>query len=283
MSILITGATGNVGEGVIRFLFAQHTTHTIIAGVRDAQRSEAKFAAYPDLQLRRFDFESADTFAGSFEEVDTLFLLRPPQIADVERVFRPMLDAAKTCGVKNVVLLSVQGADKMSFIPHAKIEKLIVERGFGYVFLRPSYFMQNLTTTLAKDIAQGTILLPAGRAKFNWIDVGNIGEAAAVVLNDFDRYAGRAIELTGSENLSFGEAVEVINGITKGNLKYKSPNLISFYRYKKRQGVERAMILVMMMLHFLPRLQKPPRIGGGYTELTGKKPTTLAEFVTRDM
>ncbi len=34
-NILITGATGNVGFEVIKYLFERNTTHNIIAGVRN--------------------------------------------------------------------------------------------------------------------------------------------------------------------------------------------------------------------------------------------------------
>jgi len=38
----------------------------------------------------------------------------------------------------------------------------------------------------------------------------------------------------------------------------------------------------MIFLHFLPRFQKPPKISNQYEKFTGKKPTTLFEFLTRE-
>jgi len=40
--------------------------------------------------------------------------------------------------------------------------------------------------------------------------------------------------------------------------------------------------MVMIMLHFLPRFQSEPTISGFYEQLTGKKPTTLKEFIKRE-
>lgn len=281
--ILITGATGNVGEAVIRFLIAKHTDNTIIAGVRNIEKSRSVFNNYPHLEFRTFDFENPETFDVAFKQIDTLFLLRPPHISDVDQVFAPLIASIEKHDIKNVVFLSVQGADKMSFIPHAKIEKLITSSSLHYCFLRPSYFMQNLITTLLEDIKDGCIVLPAGKAKFNWVDVDNIGEVTALILSDFDRYSNQTIEITGSENLSFSEAVDIVNRQTGQNLKFKSPCLFSFFRYKRKQGVANAMIMVMIMLHFLPRLQKPPRISPAYNTITGKEPTSLAEFADLHM
>ncbi len=38
----------------------------------------------------------------------------------------------------------------------------------------------------------------------------------------------------------------------------------------------------MILLHLLPRFQKEPIISDFYEKLTGKKPTTLKEFIERE-
>lgn len=277
-SILITGATGNVGQAVIRSLFEQQDTASIIAGVRDIDKSRQVFEDLPELQYRAFDFEKSDTFRPALEGIDSLFLLRPPHISNIDPIFAPLILCAIDLGVRQVVLLSVQGADKMSFIPHAKIEKIITQSNLDYCFLRPSYFMQNLTTTLKKDIEAGCIVLPAGRAVFNWVDVSNIAQVAAIVLTNPNRFRNQSLEITGSQNLSFDQVVQIINRNCSKSLRYRNANLIAFYKHKKRQGVPRPMILVMIMLHLLPRFQKPPKISRNYQLLTGKEPISLKEF-----
>jgi len=277
--ILITGSTGNVGIETIHYLLSSAVNNgEIMAGVRDIEKSKTLFSNYPNLYYRYFDFENADSWQPAFTEIDMLFLLRPPQIANLQ-LFDSLLDTALRNGIRKIVFLSVQDADRMSYIPHAKIEKLIQAKGMPYVFLRPSYFMQNLTTTLAADIKNRKIVLPAANAPFNWVDVANIGEVAASVLLDFETYTHQALEITGSENLSFPEVVSLINAITHMGLSYESPSLLRFFLYKKRQGVTTPMILVMIMLHFLPRFRKPPHISDTYHRITGKNPTLLSEYI----
>lgn len=277
-SILITGATGNVGQAVIRSLFCQQEKVTIIAAVRDIEKSRAMFRDLPDLQYRIFDFEKSDTFRSALDGVESIFLVRPPHISNVEPIFTPLISCAKALDVRQIVFLSVQGADKMSFIPHAKIEKIVAKSNIDYCFVRPSYFMQNLTTTLKKDLEAGCIVLPAGKATFNWVDVSNIAHVAAIMLKDTERFRNQSFEITGPQNLSFDQVVEIVNENCGTSLKYRSVNPLAFYKYKKRQGVPKPMILVMLMLHFLPRLQKPPKISRNYILLTGKEPTSLKEF-----
>jgi len=281
--ILITGATGNIGFEVVRFLFKTNSQNTIIAGVRSVEKAKKLFGRLPNLEYANFDFENPETFDMALTDIDLLFLLRPPHISDIDKFFKPLLAKIKEKGIHQVVFLSVQGAEKSSIIPHHKIEKLIREFELDYIFLRPSYFMQNLITTLLEDIQKKRkIILPAGKALFNWIDAENIGETAALLLENFKKYKNQAIELTGYENRSFYEVTDAINRIIENPIQFDNANPFRFYRIKKREGMDKGMILVMIMLHFLPRFQKPPRISNFYEEIRGKKPTTLNEFIVRE-
>lgn len=214
--------------------------------------------------------------------MDCVFLLRPPHLSDIE-IFRPLIAKMKEKGNSEVVFLSVQGAEKSKVIPHNKIEKLIRDFNLNYIFLRPSYFMQNLTTTLIGDIrSKNQIILPAGNAKFNWVDIENIAEVAAVTLDNFEMYKNEAIEITGSENENFETVSILLSKTLDKKIEFVNTNPFRFYKIKKKEGMAKGMILVMIMLHFLPRFQKEPVISNNYEKLTGKKPTKLFEFIIRE-
>jgi uncharacterized protein YbjT (DUF2867 family) len=189
----------------------------------------------------------------------------------------------KKNNIHDIVFLSVQGAEKSKVIPHNKMERLIQEYGLNYIFLRPSYFMQNLTTTLLADIkSKREIILPAGKARFNWIDIENIAEAAAVLLDHFDRYKYQALEITGLENENFETVTRLINHTVKKPIIYRNVSPLKFYSIKNQEGMQKGMIMVMILLHFLPRFQKEPPISSVYEQLTGKKPTSLKAFIERE-
>ncbi|WP_421871015.1 NmrA family NAD(P)-binding protein [Marinoscillum sp.] len=281
--ILITGATGNIGVEVIRYLIRDHQDHTVIAAVRDVEVATKRFVDYPRLSFRQLDMENQTTFEGAFEGIDVLFLLRPPHISDVEKYMVPLLNSARTVGVNKVVFLSVQGAEKSKVIPHNKIERLIRHLAMDYIFVRPSYFMQNLTTTLLSEIVNHqTITLPAGAAKFNWVDVHNIAEVTAILLTDFEKFKNQAFEITGSENKTSGEATELLTEVKGKEFRFRSINPFRFYFMKRKAGVEKGLAIVMTLLHSIPRLQQDPEVSSVYHRLTGKQPTTLREFLERE-
>ena len=281
--ILITGATGNIGHEVIKFLYDNNTPNQIIVGVRNIDKAKIVFENYSQLHYVQFDFENSATFDNSLNNIDCIFILRPPHISDIDKYFVPLINKLKEKKINQVVFLSVQGAEKSKIIPHNKIEKLITDCNLDFIFLRPSYFMQNLTTTLLKDIQEKRkIILPAGKAKFNWIDIENIGEVTAKLLNDFDNYKNRVIELTGYENKNFYQVTDLINDTINSKITFNNANPLSFYWTKKNDGLNTGLIIVMIMLHFLPRFQSEPIISDFYEQLTGKKPTTLKEFIKRE-
>jgi uncharacterized protein YbjT (DUF2867 family) len=281
--ILITGATGNIGFEVIRFLMKLNTLDKIFAGVRNIEKAKKVFQNYPELEYVNFDFENPETFENSLLGIDTVFLLRPPHISDVDKYFKPLIQKIKQQQINRIVFLSVQGAERSKVIPHNKIEKLINEFGIDYIFIRPGYFMQNLTTTLIKDIKEkNKIILPASDARFNWIDIQNIGEAIAILLCDFEKFKNKAYEITGYENESFYTVANLMNKVAGKQVVYENTNPLKFFMLKKKDGLPRGMIIVMILLHLIPRFQSEPVISYFYEELTGKKPTTLSQFIARE-
>lgn len=279
-SVLITGATGNVGIEVIASLRSLNVSLEIIAGVRDIGADALKLAAF-DVTLRLFDFTDIGTYDAALAGCSYLFLMRPPAISAVAKYFKPLIAAAKRAGIQHIVFLSVQGAEKSSIIPHHKIETWLAGSGIPYTFLRPAYFMQNFTTTLHMDLVDKLrIFLPAGKAKFTLVDVRDVGCVAAIVLSAPGRHERKIYELTSDEALSFCRMAAQLSEVLGRRIKYVSPTLLQFYRVKRTAGVPRPLILVMMMLHSLPQFQEQPRTTDCIQTITGNLPRTFNDFIT---
>jgi NmrA-like family len=219
------------------------------------------------------------SISGGLNSCDTMFLLRPPQLANVDQIFKPLIDSAKACGVTHIVFLSVQGAEISTLTPHNKIEHLIVASGLGFTFLRPAYFMQNFSTTLKKDIHNREIYLPCGNAEFALVDVRDVGDVAAIVLLNPDKYNKAKLDLTCRKSLSFTQMANKLSKILQVVIIFRSPNLLSFFIRKKREGVAVSFILILIMLHFFPRFQNPPKTTNTVQEITGRPPREFEDYV----
>lgn len=279
INILITGGTGNVGIEVLKSLKKLTLTLNIIAGVRDPTNDSDKLKDY-NIDTVKFDIEDSLTFTSAFHTIDVIFLMRPPQISDVKKYFKPLIHSAVEARIKHIVFLSVQGVEKSRVIPHYKIEKLIVESNIPYTFLRPAYFMQNFSTTLRNDLVnKQRIFLPAGNAKFTLVDVGDIGNVAAAILTNPANYINKCYELTCLQKLTFYEMAEKLSDGIGKKISYESPDIFTFYRTKRKEKTAPFLILVMIMLHFFPRFQKEPCVTDCIEIITGKQPIAFEQFI----
>ena len=283
-TILITGAGGNIGTEIIRGLKELGKKSGIVAAARNPGKAREELQGFPGLTYRKLDFTNPATFDDALRDIDIVFLLRPPNLADVSAYFEPFLEAMLKKKIRKIVFLSVQGAEHQKRIPHHKIEKLILAKGFEYVFLRPSYFMQNLTTTLIREIKEeNRIFIPGGRLRFTWVDARDIGNVGAHILEEFESNKNQPCVITGTEVKDFYEVAALLSEKTERTIKYESPNLFRFYRHKRKQGMNRTMIFVMIMLHYLPRFsRKTNEITDTVKKLTGRTPGTLSAFIERE-
>ena len=269
---------GNVGMEVIKSLQHIDPSLDLHARVRDLDADKTKFANF-NIKFSVFSFLNLTSYHAALHGVEILFLLRPPQISQVEKYFKPIIQACQATGVKHIVFLSVQGVERSKIIPHHKIEKLIVDSGIQYTFLRPAYFMQNFTTTLRKDLVTNKqIYLPAGHAKFTLIDVRDMGAVAAAILTNLAHHINKAYDLTCNEKMTFQEMAMTLSKTLGTEIQFKSPNLISFFLTKRKENPA-MFILVMIMLHYLPRLQAEPKTSDWVEKIIHRQPTTFEQFI----
>jgi len=279
MKILITGAPGTVGLSVLKSFVNDKENLEIYAGVRDIE-TDSKTLMDFNVSLVHFDFEKEATFKPALESIDILFLLRPPQLANVSKFFNPLIKEVINSKIKQIVFLSVQGVENSKIIPHHKIEKLIVNSKIPFTFLRPAYFMQNFTTTLRNDLVnKQRIYLPAGKAKFTVIDLDDLGAVAAQILIEPRKHLNKSYELTNNETLTFTEMAEKISRGTGRIIKFVSPNLLQFFLTKRKENMPSMLILVMIMLHYFPRFQKTPKTSHCVKTILGHEPKSFDEFV----
>ena len=282
--VLVTGATGNVGRAVVSSLLDAGVVVRALVTAPDEARSNAESVS-PLLSFVAFDFQRPMTFDAAFADGTSLFLMRPPAIRHA-RVITQALDAAYRSGVRQVVFLSVQGAERNPLIPHHAVEKHLrtmasTDPAFGYTMLRAAFFMQNLSTTHAADIReQSEILVPAGDGRTAFVDARDVGAAAARVLagDSRDRFMNRAYELTGREALTYHEVAAILSSACGRKIRYRRPGLLRFYRAMRRRGHTRGFVTVMMALYSTARIGLAAHLSPDLEMLLGHPPRTVVQF-----
>lgn len=198
--ILVTGATGKVGGGLVREL--ESAGAPVKVGVRSPEKAGRNAV--------RFDFDRPETFGPALEGVDRLFLLTS---GGTEREI-PAIAAAKRAGVTHVVKLSVWDAEQDSFEfgrQHHRVEKELQASGLDWTLLRPNSFMQNFSTSHVPTIrAQSAFYAYGHGAAMSVIDTRDISAVAARTLTE-PGHSQKAYKLSGPESLTNAQMAEKLS------------------------------------------------------------------------
>ncbi|HTL06631.1 MAG TPA: NmrA family NAD(P)-binding protein [Chitinophagaceae bacterium] len=276
-TVFVTGATGNIGGYVVTALVEQE--FTVVAAVRNKESNKHSFAQ--GVVVREFDF-SAPTDKEVLAGCDYVFMMLPPGLPHSKEVFGRFIGLMQQAGIQHVIFISVQGAEKHSSLPHNGIEKLLSEASISHSVLRPSYFMQNLSTTWLADIKnKNRLYVPAGKAVFTWIAVEDIAAAAVAIFQQPGKHKGAAYTLTGAEQYSFFEVAGILSTQLQRKIVYRPANALLFFIQQQRKGMSTTQSLAVTLIHFLQAFQERAPITATVETLTGRRPMLLREFIEK--
>ena len=275
-AVFVTGATGTVGSAVVEHLL-QAGEH-VIAGVPETDTDHRLPAG---VEVRQFRFGAPDAeLEAAMAGADRMFLMRPPPIADVQTFLFPVIDAANRLGMRQTVFLSLQGVQANRATPHHAVEKYLRSTKTPSTFLRPNFFMQNLSTTYADEIRQtGRIFVPAGRSLTAFIDARDIGRVAAAVLTG-PGHVGRAYTLSGEHALSYAAVARTMTEVLGRPIVYARPSEKEYLAHLAARGEPEDYIAVQRMIYRVVRFNISALPNRSVRRLTGQPATTFREFVS---
>jgi uncharacterized protein YbjT (DUF2867 family) len=211
--ILVTGATGNAGSGVVNGLLE------VEADVRGLVRegSESKLPEGVDPAVG--DLNDPYSLPGPLEGVSAVFLLSGYD--GIERSLALMRDS----GVQRVVLLSSSGApsgnlDNAVARYHILSERAVRDSGLPWTFLQPNSFMSNAYRWLPQLENGDVIRGPFAEIPISVIDPDDLGAVAARALTTAD-HEGQTYRLSGPEALRPAEQVAILAKYAGRDLRFE--------------------------------------------------------------
>ncbi len=238
--ILVTGASGYVGNNIVRRLVAEGKP------VRALVHSPAKAAARladvrAQLELVQGDVTRPETLAAVMNGIDTVIHLVAIAIERGDRTYERVnyegtvnvLEAARAAGVRRFINMSQNGAD--SRLPYrflaskGRAQEAVAASGLAWTALRPSVIwgpQDEFANVQARLIQLTPLVFPIvgdGRARFQPVWVGDVVEAAVRCLDD-DTTIGEELGLGGPEVLTYAEIVQrVLKAMGARRLTVKVP------------------------------------------------------------
>ena len=206
--ILVTGATGKVGQEVVRQLATAGVPARAL--VRDPTR--ASHIRLPGIEIVVGDLARPETLPAILAGVERIFLLTPAAPDQVE-LQSNALEAARRAGARRIVKVSVAGGpDAGTQIGrwHWATEKQIEASGLGFTFLRPTLYMQQILAYAPSIAANGSFSAPMGAGEIAVVDTRDVASVAVAALTE-DGHDRRIYDLTGPEALSYDRMADAIS------------------------------------------------------------------------
>lgn len=277
--ILVTGATGNVGSAVVSYLVNQEKCDCeVIAAVRDMEQA-GKLEGFSRAKLVKFEFDEPATHAAALQGVDRLLLIRPNQVSDVSKHIFPFLDQVEKSGVKQIVFVSIVGAERNRVFANHRIETHLKKMSVPHTIVRPSLYMQNLVTLHGPEIRKNNHLyIPAGSGMVNYIDARDVARVVVELLTT-PGHEGKEYEITGQKPMDFYKIAGLFTKELGREIKYARPLTIKFIRQKMLEKKQLPFIVTLSLLYGAARNGKMAHVSAVFKELIGEEPRKLEDFI----
>lgn len=206
MSIVVTGATGQLGRLIVESLIARGTAPSDIVA---AGRKVEKLAdlAERGVRIAAIDYTQPATLREAFAGADVLVLVSGSEIGQRALQHANAITAAKEAGVGRIVYTSIANARTTTNIlapEHKATEEALEASGVATTILGNGWYTENYIGTLDQAAATGSILSSTDGGKVASASRVDYAEAAAVVASQ-DGHAGKVYVLTGDVAWDFDQ------------------------------------------------------------------------------
>ena len=220
MNVLVLGGTGTVGSQVVRELLGRGADVSVLT--RDVKKALAA-----GVRPVAGDLLDPSTIRSAFAGYGAVFLLNAVSATECHEGLMAV-NGCRLGGVKKVVYLSVQDADKAPHLPHfgAKlpVETAIKSSGIPFTILRPNNFYQNDAWYRDAMLGYDVYPQPFGDVGLSRVDVRDIAEAAAVALTT-DAAKNETVNLVGPDVLTATATAATWGGVLGRKIAYGGNDL----------------------------------------------------------
>jgi len=219
-TVLVTGATGNIGSVVVQLLADSNVS------VRAMTRSPdgTDWSANPDVEVVKGDFLAPETLDDALTGIDKALLLSP-NVESMAEMQSNFVAAAERAEIAHLVKLSAAGANPDTSWDiarwHGRVEQEIEASALEYTFIRPVSYMQNLLADAETIRSEGQFAraTPAD-AKINVVDTRDVARLVATVLRE-DKHYGAVYKPTGLKPITFEAMAQALTEATGQDVTFQ--------------------------------------------------------------
>lgn len=154
------------------------------------------------------------------------------------------------------------------------------DSGLDWTFVRPSFFMEYLTTTHGSDIRnRDTIMVPAGKGATAFVAATDVAAVAAAALLDPAAHRGCAWTPTGPAALTYDEVATILTDVLGRPIRYARPGALRYARHaRSRLGLPLGMVAVTTAIYTVARLGRAAGLTDDVRTVTGRAPVCFRDW-----
>jgi NAD(P)H dehydrogenase (quinone) len=198
MSIVVTGATGQLGRLIVQHLLNRGVAPAEITAVgRNAERLAE--LAETGVATAVIDYADPATLTAAFTGAEVLMLVSSSEVGQRVTQHTNAITAAVAAGVGRIVYTSAAKADTSALIlapEHKATEEALRASGVTFTILRNGWYTENYAAAVQQARENGVYLTSAGNGRVASASRTDYAEAAAVVLTT-PGHENTAYELAG--------------------------------------------------------------------------------------
>ncbi len=280
--ILVTGATGHLGNQIVENLLTQISPNEIAVLVRSEEK--AKELKEKGVHIRIGDYTNPNSLVEAFKEVEKLILISSNDFNDRIGQHKNAIDAAKQAGVKHILYTSMSMNDietsplKGFLEDHYQTEDYIKQNDFTYTMLQHSLYLDVIPMFLGEQVLETGVFFPAGDGRVAYASRTDLAEAISKIVVS-DAFDNKSLPLTNTENYSYVDVAEILTEVSGKKVAYVSPTPEVFAETLKGFGLPEP--IIQMLLGFAAGI-KNNDFDTTFPDLEtilGRKPQTLKEYL----
>lgn len=210
--LAITGATGQLGQLVIKHLLTKVSANQIVALVRDIEKAQPLTKLGVDVRLA--DYSQPDALNKALKGVSKLLLISSSEIGQRAAQHQNVIDAAQQNGVSLIAYTSILKADTSPLAlkdEHVETEQYLKQAKVPYVLLRNGWYTENYLASIPAALENDGFIGCAKDGRISSAARDDYAEAAAIILTSEEPQNGKTYELAGDETYTLAELCSVIS------------------------------------------------------------------------
>ena len=240
--ILVTGATGQLGQAVVNELLNKINASNISILVRNLAKAEELKAK--GVSVIQGDYNDYTSLVAAFRGVDKLYFVSSSDVMNRFAQHQNVVKAAAEAQVGYILYTSAQrksedGSSPIALVAdaHWKTDNLIKESGLTYTILKNGLYTDILPMFMGdKVIETGTIFLPAGDGKASYASRNDLAAAGAILLTT-EGHENKVYEMGGPVAYSFQDIAGMLSELSGKTIQYVSPSAEVFSEQLKSYGL----------------------------------------------